>query len=163
MGIVRTTYIIAPDGTPRRVGWALGNEFTDHVTERKNYLYLAHAKLRAAAVGPELLLGELPSDVRGTSKILRGGDVIWEKPFVSGEANMTHTFASLEHHHFKYPIFCQPGDVHLHFFGTSTLSCQDNIAPDDGDVFELSAPVFGRPLRNALSRVRWPVPAVRSL
>jgi hypothetical protein len=29
-------YVIAPDGAPVRVGFALGNEFSDHVTERQN-------------------------------------------------------------------------------------------------------------------------------
>ena len=41
-------YLIGRDGRPRRVGFALGNEFADHVIERQNYLYLAHSKLRAA-------------------------------------------------------------------------------------------------------------------
>jgi hypothetical protein len=31
---------------PRRVGFALGNEFSDHTLEKKNYLYLAHSKGR---------------------------------------------------------------------------------------------------------------------
>ena len=43
-------YVIGADGTPCRVGFALGNEFSDHVTERQNYLYLAHSKLRACVV-----------------------------------------------------------------------------------------------------------------
>ena len=47
-------YVIAPDGTPARVGWALGNEFSDHATERVNYLWLAHSKLRPASFGPEI-------------------------------------------------------------------------------------------------------------
>src|SRR4029453_6396591 len=34
-------YVIAPDGRPMRLGFAIGNEFSDHVTERQNYLYLA--------------------------------------------------------------------------------------------------------------------------
>ena len=58
-------YVIGPDGTPYRLGFALGNEFSDHVTERSNYLYLAHSKLRACAVGPELRTGALPRDLRG--------------------------------------------------------------------------------------------------
>ena len=45
-------YLIGPDGTPFRLGFAIGNEFSDHVTERSNYLYLAHSKLRCCAVGP---------------------------------------------------------------------------------------------------------------
>src|SRR5690606_26894032 len=78
-------YLIAPDGGPRRLGFALANEFSDHVTERGNYLWLAHSKLRPASFGPELLLGGLPAHVAGTSRILRQGQVRWEKPFVSGE------------------------------------------------------------------------------
>ncbi len=141
-------YVIGSDGAPYRVGFALGNEFSDHVMERQNYLYLAHSKLRSSAFGPELLLGDLPGDIRGVSRILRDGRVIWEKPFLSGEDNMSHTIANLEHHHFKYPQFRRPGDVHVHFFGTATLSFADGIRLESGDVIEIAAPEFGHPLRN---------------
>jgi hypothetical protein len=144
-------YLIGPDGRPHRIGWALGNEFSDHVTERVNYLWLAHSKLRVASYGPEILVGDLPADVRGTSRILRGGKTLWEKPFLSGEANMSHTIANLEHHHFKYGIFCQPGDLHVHFFGTATLSFADGVKTEAGDVFEIEVADFGQPLRNTLS------------
>ena len=143
-------YLIGPDGTVHRIGWALGNEFSDHVTERVNYLWLAHSKLRVASYGPEILVGDLPADVRGMSRIRRSGAVVWEKPFLSGEANMSHTIANLEHHHFKYGIFCQPGDVHVHFFGTATLSVADGIKTQAGDVFEIEAGAFGAPLLNTL-------------
>jgi hypothetical protein len=96
-------------------------------------------------------VGDLPADIRGTSRIRRGGAVSWEKPFLSGEANMSHTFANLEHHHFKYDIFCQPGDLHVHFFGTATLSFADGIKTQAGDVFEIEAPDFGLPLSNPLA------------
>jgi hypothetical protein len=156
-------YVIADDGTPCRLGWALGNDFTDHVMERQNYLYLAHSKLRPSAIGPELLLGELPPEIEGHTRLLRGGKVLWEKPFVSGEANMSHTVANLEHHHFKYPMFRRPGDVHLHFLGTSTVSAADGIVTQPGDVFEISARPFSRPLRNRLEATSAAVPTVRSL
>ena len=145
-------YIIAADGSPARVGWALANEFSDHVTERINYLYLAHSKLRPASFGPEILVGELPVDIRGTSRIRRSGAVIWEKPFLSGEANMSHSFANLEHHHFKYDVFCQPGDLHVHMFGTATLSFADGIKAQAGDSFEIEAAAFGLPLINPLTQ-----------
>ena len=146
-------YLIDDEGCPRRLGFALANEFSDHVTERGNYLWLAHSKLRQAALGPELLLGALPQDVRGTSRILRGGEVVWEKPFLSGEANMSHSIANLEHHHFKYDLFRRPGDVHVHFFGTATLSFADGMAAQPGDAFEISAAPFLMPLRNPLARL----------
>jgi len=145
-------YLIGPDGTPWRLGICLGNEFSDHVTERHNYLWLAHSKLRPAALGPELLTGPVPAHVQGTSRIRRGGAVLWEKPFLSGEANMSHALANLEHHHFKYAQFRRPGDVHVHFFGTATLSFADGIRTEPGDEFEIEAAPFTLPLRNMLRR-----------
>jgi hypothetical protein len=144
-------YVIAPDGTPCRLGFVLGNEFSDHVMERQNYLYLAHSKLRACALGGEILTGPLPGDVRGVSRIRRGGAIAWEKPFLSGEENMCHSIANLEAHHFKYPLFRRPGDVHVHFFGTATLSFSDGFKTEPGDVFEIEAAPFTLPLRNALA------------
>ncbi|MBS9402367.1 FAH family protein [Halomonas sp. TRM85114] len=146
-------YVIGDDGSPWRVGYALGNEFSDHVTERFNYLWLAHSKLRACSFGPELLIGELPAHLEGTSRIVRDGQTLWEKPFLTGEANMAHSLANLEHHHFKYPGFRRPGDVHVHFFGTATLSFADGIETREGDRFEIRISEFGRPLRNPLRLV----------
>ena len=149
---VAGVYFVASDGTPVRIGFALANEFSDHVTERHNYLWLAHSKLRPAALGPELLVGSLPRHLVGTSRILRGDAVLWEKPFFSGEANMSHSIANLEYHHFKYAAFRRPGDVHVHFFGTGTLSFGDGIRTQPGDVFEISAPPFTLPVRNPVCR-----------
>jgi hypothetical protein len=143
-------YLIDPAGAPVRVGFALGDEFSDHVMERQNYLYLAHSKLRPSSFGPELLVGDLPADIRGVSRIRRGKEVVWEKPFLSGEQNMSHAIANLEAHYFKYALFRRPGDVHAHFFGTATLSFSDGIKAQKGDVFEIEAEPFGLPLRNRL-------------
>ena len=146
-------YLIDDKGRPLRLGFALGNEYSDHVTERQNYLYLAHSKLRHSAIGPEMIMGAPPTSVEGMSRITRKGKTIWEKSFLTGEANMSHTLANLEYHHFKYDGFRRPGDLHIHYFGTATLSIADGIKPEDGDVFEISAPAFGAPLRNPLKDV----------
>jgi hypothetical protein len=156
-------YLIGDDGTPYRLGVALANEFSDHVTERHNYLWLAHSKLRPAALGPELLLGEPPADIRGTSRIVRDGATVWEKPFLTGEANMSHHLANLEQHHFKYAGFRRPGDVHVHFFGTATLSFSDGFATRAGDVFEIDAAPFTLPLRNPLAIASAQPVSVRAL
>ena len=156
-------YVIADDGTPWRLGFALGNEFSDHVMERRNYLNLAHSKLRCCSFGPELLVGETPRDVRGVSRIWRNNRVLWEKPFLSGEDHMSHSIANLEYHHFKYSCHRRPRDVHVHFFGTATLSFSDGVRTQPGDVFEIEAEGFGRPLRNPLVASDRPVPAVREL
>ncbi len=156
-------YLIDEGGAPVRIGFALGNEFSDHVTERENYLWLAHSKLRPASVGPELLVGDLPSDVQGVSRIRRGKEVIWEKPFLSGEQNMAHSIANLEAHHFKYGLFRRPGDVHIHFFGTATLSFSAQLRTEKGDIFEIESEPFGLPLRNRLSAAKAGSPKVRAL
>lgn len=156
-------YIIDGAGRPRRLGYCLANEFSDHVTERANYLWLAHSKLRPAALGPELLTGDLPRDVRGVSRITRDGRTLWEMPFLTGEANMSHALGNLEHHHFKYALFRRPGDVHVHFFGTATLSFAAGIQARVGDVFEIEAPPFRLPLRNALARADSPAGTIQPL
>jgi hypothetical protein len=145
-------YVIGPDGTPFRLGFALANEFSDHIMERQNYLWLAHSKLRQCAVGPALLVGALPDHVEGISRVRATDErVRWQKPFLSGEANMSHHIANLEYHHFKYALFRRPGDVHIHVFGTATLSFADGIRVEPGEVFEIEAAAFGKPLRNALA------------
>ena len=145
-------YLIGDDGQPYRLGYCIGNEFSDHVTERQNYLYLAHSKLRNCGLGAALLVGELPAHVEGTSRIYAAdGTLRWQKAFVSGEQNMSHSIANLEYHHFKYGLFNRPGDVHIHFFGTATLSVADNITVAAGETFEIEAPAFGPALRNRLA------------
>jgi hypothetical protein len=143
-------YLIDDTGRPVRLGFALGNEYSDHITERQNYLLLAHSKLRHSAIGPEMVTGKIPTSIEGTSRILRKGKIVWQKPFLTGEANMSHTLANLEYHHFKYQAFRVPGDVHIHYFGTATLSVVDGFHAENGDVFEIEAKPFGAPLRNPL-------------
>lgn len=157
-------YLIGDDGQPYRLGYAIGNEFSDHVTERQNYLYLAHSKLRNCGLGPALLVGELPAHVAGVSRVVGAdGQVRWEKPFVSGEQNMSHTLENLEYHHFKYGLFKRAGDLHVHFFGTATLSFADGIRVEAGETFEVESPTFGPALRNRLAVTDAPYVKVTAL
>ncbi|MGM7375099.1 FAH family protein, partial [Acinetobacter baumannii] len=96
-------------------------------------LYLAHSKLRFCSFGPALRTGELPKHLVGTSRLRRDGQIIWEKEFLSGEDNMCHSLANLEYHHFKYRQFLKAGDVHIHYFGTATLSFADGIQAQVND------------------------------
>jgi hypothetical protein len=144
-------YLIGDDGRPHRLGFAIGNEFSDHVTERRNYLLLAHSKLRQCGVGPMLNTGALPEKLEGTSRIHRDDAILWQKAFVTGEGNMSHSIANLEYHHFKYRQHRMPGDVHLHFLGTATVSFADNIKVQPGDEFEVDLPALGASLRNRLA------------
>jgi hypothetical protein len=101
-----------------------------------------------------MVTGKIPDSIEGMSRIIRGGKVIWEKPFLTGEANMSHTIANLEYHHFKYDGFRRPGDLHIHYFGTATLSIADGMKTEDGDVFEIVAPAFGAALRTPQTAVK---------
>ncbi|RUX78032.1 FAH family protein [Mesorhizobium sp. M7A.F.Ca.US.006.04.2.1] len=146
-------YVNGPDGHPYRIGYALGNEYSDHVTEGENYLYLAHSKLRSCSIGPELLIGDLPEEVRGHSRILRDGTVIWEQEFLSGEAHMSHSIANLEHFHFRYPMHRRAGDLHAYFFGAAVMSYASGVKTASGDEYEIQAQTFGKPLRNRMVSV----------
>lgn len=155
---VAVLYLIAADGTPCRVGMATGNEFSDHVFERRNYLNLAGSKLRECSLGPELVVGEAFDDVPGRIRIVRHGATVWEKAVRTGEANMAHSLANLEHHHFKFSGHHQPGTVHVHFLGADALSFGAGIRLQEGDVTEVVFEGMGRALRNYV-RVEAPITA----
>ena len=143
-------YVIAQDGHPYRIGLAVGNEFSDHQFEKKNYLNLAGSKLRTCSLGPELLLDPVFVSVPVVATIVRDGQVHWTKTFRTGESEMCHSLQNIEHHHFKFEAHRRPGDIHVHFLGTDCLSFSDRIRLLDGDVMQISAEGYGRPLRNPI-------------
>ena len=143
-------YIISADGTPYRIGMCQGNEFADHQFEKRNYLNLAGSKLRQCSLGPELVVGAPFADIQGEVRIERDGAQLWQKPIASGESNMAHSLANLEHHHFKFAGHRQPGAVHVHFFGADALSFGEGIVLGQGDLAEVHFEGFGRPLRNPI-------------
>jgi hypothetical protein len=146
-------YMIGPDGRPWRVGFALGNEFSDHVFEKKNYLNLAGSKMRTCGLGPELVINAEFSSVAGETQIERAGKIIWSKAIRTGEAEMCHSLANIEHHHFKFEGHRRPGDAHVHFFGADSLSFGDGVQLADGDLMRVRYEGFGRPLVNPLKVV----------
>jgi len=143
-------YLIGPDGQPYRLGLAVGNEFSDHKFEKKNYLNLAGSKLRACSIGPELVLDPDFQSVPVAVTIERDGVAVWSKTFRSGDSEMCHSLENIEHHHFKYEAHRRKGDVHVHFFGTDCLSFSDGIRLQDGDMVQISAEGYGRPLQNVI-------------
>ncbi|WP_413457758.1 AraD1 family protein [Herbaspirillum huttiense] len=147
-------YLIDDALCPRRLGFAIGNEFSDHVMERRNYLYQGHSKLRHCAFGPELLVGLPPAHLVGMTRIRRRGRVIWEQEFLTGPDNMCHSIENLEYHTFKYAHLLQAGDVHAHFMGAANLSFAYSVRTEDGDSIEISIPDFGAPLVNGIEHVQ---------
>ena len=144
-------YLIASDGTPHRIGMCAGNEFSDHRFERRNYLYLAGSKLRQCSIGPELVVGAEFRSVIGEVRIERGGVSLWQKTIETGEENMSHSLANLEHHHFKFEGHRTPGSVHVHFFGAHSLSFGEGMELQDGDWMQVRYEGYGRALRNPVS------------
>ncbi len=141
-------YIVGANGEPYRIGFAQGNEFSDHKFEKRNYLNLAGSKLRNCSLGPELVIGADFNDIPGTVSITRAGDIVWQKKIATGEQNMCHSLANIEHHHFKFAGHRQSGNLHVHFFGADALSFGEGIVLADGDLMEVGFEGFGRPLRN---------------
>ena len=155
-------YIIADDGTPCRLGWALGNDLIDDRLMGMGPAHRAQSRLRASAVGPELVFGELPREISGTTRLTRGSQVVEEVAFTTGQAALGQAVAAVEANHFRYPMFRRPGDVHLHFLVAAEGPAL-TAAPEPGDVFEISAPSFGLTLANPLAAVGWPAPKIRML
>jgi len=144
-------YVIDQHGGPHRIGMAAGNEFSDHTFEKANYLNLAGSKLRTCALGPELVIDPDFQSVTGHVAIERKGRVIWQKETATGEDEMCHSLANIEHHHFKFDAHRRPGDVHVHYFGAHSLSVADGVRLEDGDVMTIQFEGFGRALRNPMA------------
>ncbi|MEO5888635.1 MAG: AraD1 family protein [Ferruginibacter sp.] len=147
---VAGVYIIDRNGTPWRIGLTTGNEFSDHVMEKKNYLYLAPSKLRNCAIGPELVITSDFQSIHGTVSISRNENVTWSKDIRSGEKNMAHSLVNIEHHHFKYPGHRAPLQAHVHFFGADAFSFGEQVNLADGDLMTVHWEELGRPLKNIL-------------
>ena len=149
-GEIAGVYIIAPDGSPWRVGMCTGNEFSDHKFEKRNYLNLASSKNRTCSLGPELVVDPRFDSIQGIVAIARDGKTIWSKAIATGESEMCHSLSNIEHHHFKFESHRRPGDIHVHYFGACSLSFGDGVQLADGDVMEVRFEGFGRALRNPL-------------
>lgn len=143
-------YFIGSDGTPHRIGMAVGNEFSDHKFEKNNYLNLAGSKIRNCSLGPELVVDPEFQSVPGKVTIERGGRELWSKEIVTGENEMCHSLRNIEHHHFKFETHRRSGDVHVHYFGACSLSFGAGIQLADGDEMHVEFSGFGRALRNPL-------------
>ncbi|WP_339869943.1 AraD1 family protein [uncultured Algoriphagus sp.] len=143
-------YIINRKGQPVRIGFTTGNEFSDHVMEKQNYLYLAPSKLRNCSIGPELVLTDEFSDLSGKVSVSRGEEELWSAVIKTGEKNMAHSLANLEYHHFKYSDHRQPLQGHVHFFGTGAFSFGAGISLQTGDQMKIQWDGMGRGLINPI-------------
>ncbi len=157
-------YIIGPDKTPFRIGYTLGNEFSDEQMFFANVYHTAQSKKRHVSLGPEVLVGDLPDDIPARITLLRDNNVHWQADFRTGEANMLHSIANIEAHYFKHSQWYIPGDVHVLYYGNAVMSTAQGEVIEDGDVFRLDCDTFGLPLINAVRFGKpFPVPTVTPL
>jgi hypothetical protein len=124
---------------------AIGNEFSDHVFEKRNYLNLAGSKLRQCSLGPELVVNPEFQSVHGRVRLERNGTGLWSKEIRTGEQEMCHSLRNIEHHHFKFEVHRRPGYIHVHYLGAGLLSFGDEIRLRDGDWMEIHFDGFGTP------------------
>ncbi len=155
-------YIIADDGTPCRLGWALGNDFTDDRVLGLGPAHRAPARLRASAVGPELVFGDLPREITGSVRLRRGSEVVEEVASPWGRRRWGKRWQRWRRTIFG--IRCSGGRGTCIF--TSSLAVTARrlaTAAQAGDVFEIAAPDFGLPLVSPLAAVNWAAPKIRVL
>jgi hypothetical protein len=145
-------YVIDAEGVPRRVGLTPGNEFADPAMAADVRL-LSHAKLRACAIGPELVLDAKFDDVRGQAAVAREGEAIWRRELRTGAAHARFDLAAIECSLFQYDAHRIPGDCHVHFLGGSVSSYADGVRLQDGDEVLVEFQGFGRALRNLIEHV----------
>ncbi|GAA0881287.1 GguC family protein [Algoriphagus jejuensis] len=143
-------YLIDRTGKPWRIGFTTGNEFSDHVMEKVNYLYLAPSKIRQCAIGPEVVIDGDFDSYSGEVSVSRDGQLIWSAAINSGEKNMSHNLANLEYHHFKYESHRIPLQAHVHYFGADAFSFGNKIVLENGDKMSVRWNRLGRALENSI-------------
>ena len=147
---VAGVYLVDKNGTPYRIGFTTGNEFSDHVMEKKNYLYLAPSKLRQCAIGPELAIDADFLSLNGKVSVSRKGEKLWSADIQTGEENMAHNLSNLEYHHFKYDNHLITYQSHVHLFGADAFSFGNKIRLQDEDEMKVEWNGLGRPLCNKI-------------
>jgi hypothetical protein len=162
---IAVVYLTSKTGQVYRIGFTTANEFSDHIMEKKNYLYLAPSKLRNCAIGPELVIDASFDNVEGTVSVVRNKKTIWSVPVHTGERHMAHSLENLEYHHLKYAEHRLPLQAHVHFLGADAFSFGAGVALQDGDEMIVHWKGFGRPLINPVSmaKKKEDIPSIKSV
>ena len=120
-------YLIAEDGTPFASAWRWATSFPTTNSRSATTSILPARSCAPAALGRSWWLAlSLPTSVARSvwsARERRFGT----RQIASGEENMCHSLANMEHHHFKFAGHRQPGSVHVHFFGADALSFGEGV------------------------------------
>ncbi len=148
-------FVIADDGVPCQLGWALAHVVIDADAAALG----GHAYLRPTAVGPQLRLGVLPDDLTGVVRTIEPGRA-QERACRLALNRVGDRLAA----HFRHELHRRPGDVHVHCLTVvSPATTAEEIAHQSDAVYELALPAFGAPLRNRLGVAADGAPALRML
>lgn len=140
----------------KRIGYTLGNDFSDQGWESENPLYLPHAKVQLglAAVGPVFVTVDDPlfdpREVAIRCRVFRGKSVLLDSGSLrTGETHMAHSIHNLELHLFdNRPL--RPCEIRGLYWGTPAVF---KIPLKAGDRIEISASsglgTLENPVRNA--------------
>lgn len=130
------------DGGWKRIGYTLGNDFSDQGWESENPLYLPHAKVQLglAAVGPVFVTADDPlfdsREIAIRCRVFRGKSVLLDSGSLrTGEKHMAHSLRNLELHLFdNRPL--RPGEIRGLYWGTPAVF---KIPLKPGDRIEIAA------------------------
>jgi hypothetical protein len=130
-------HVVGPEGLAVRMGWALA------LPTCAGACNLLHG-----GFGPEILLGELPDDLRGTLRIRRGGEIAFETSFRPDLENILPEPQSPPPDRPRSRQTGRMGEVHLYLFPVARFGPETGFAPETGDTWEIEATAFGLPLRS---------------
>jgi len=133
-------HVVGHEGLAVRIGWTLAMPPHDDPT----------ASLQVS-FGPEILLGDLPEDLRGTLRIRRRGELVFETVFRSDIGNALPEIEEPPAPPSTTGQTCRMGEVHLYLFPVLTLGPLATVQPAQGDMIEIEASAFGLPLCTAFA------------
>ncbi|TAK71991.1 MAG: hypothetical protein EPO11_10685 [Gammaproteobacteria bacterium] len=135
-------YVIDALSIPYRIGYTLGNDFSDPKMGKTNHAYFGQSKLRTCSIAPEIKVGEPPLELIGNVIIKRNNEYVWRSQFVTGINNMLYSLEKIESLVFQHDQFLIPGMVHYLFLGADTTSYSHGIRLMDGDIIDISSSEF---------------------
>lgn len=145
-------YYISEDRQAYRVGFCLGNEFSDHALEKENYYYASQCKLRPFSIGSEIIIGDIPEKIQLDVCIFRKNEPLWQATVNTGEANMLYSYQNIENYILQNSHVRMADIVYFHFMGTSAISYADNVVLQNDDRVRISSLIFALPLENTIKK-----------
>lgn len=139
------------EGTPRYLGYTLGNDLCDIGLHLKNPAYNPYCKLCETSVLPYVFLESPPSSVAGTVTITRDGRTSWKGDFSCGSDSLYYTVDEMVGHFFSYPIVRRPGALNYVFLGADNASYHDGYRIADGDSISIDFSSHGVALDNRVA------------